>query len=154
VAQVYIFQAALKLNSVQTNVYNVTRGETNLVVSMSVSNTGGTDANIDSAPASTYLTFNGGTANFTSTALTTNAAVVPAGGSVVLQYNVTVQNTAPLNTTVILSGVVKGTDVASGAVLNDNGSTAVTGSWIVAGAGDALVVFRSNGTPVAGAFSR
>jgi hypothetical protein len=149
-ALLVIFPAAIRVSQVAAVANNVSRNETGLSVSMTVVNSGGTDANLNASTANTYLTFGGSAANYTITPSPSNPTVVPAGGSAILQFDVSVGASAALGSTVV-DGHVSGTDAVTGAVLNDGGGTAITHTWVVAGPATQLRVYTPGGSPVAGA---
>lgn len=148
ISNVYIFQASLqvfKLDSVQ---YNVTQGEAGVSVTMTVRNQGGTDANLNASSTVTRPTFNGTVTGYSITPSPGNPTLVPAGGSVDLQFNITLSSVSPGYVTI--SGQVSGSDSLSGATLNDNGGSATVDHWMVAGPATQIRIYKSATTPVAG----
>ncbi|MBI4869591.1 MAG: hypothetical protein HY816_21855, partial [Candidatus Wallbacteria bacterium] len=120
--------ASLRLDSIATTPTLVSRGQTGLVVQMSVTNPGGAAANLTGA--SLVLTGSADrTSQYTITADGTNASSLAGGATATLKFTVTVGASATAES-ITIDGSVTGTDANSAGALSDTSATTTDG-WTV-----------------------
>jgi len=115
----------------------VSRGQTDLQVTMSVSNTGTADAQV----TSTTLRFRFGAQDVSSSYIVSasNEAIIAGGASSNIDIVVNVGSTAPTGLTIV-DGVIRATDINTGAIIADS-SAATTDQWEVVEA--PIIAFNS-----------
>ena len=116
--------SSLSIEEISTRPTTVVRGQTGILVAMTVSNPGTADTQVNTA----QLTFISGTytQNLTSPVL---PVTIPGGGSQVFWFEVDVDDASATGLDTI-DGTVSGTDSVSGQTVSDDSATA-TDSWTV-----------------------
>ncbi|MBI4870638.1 MAG: hypothetical protein HY814_03635, partial [Candidatus Riflebacteria bacterium] len=120
--------ATLSIETIQTRLVYVTRGQTGILVTMSVRNVGDTTADVDLA--ATGLTFNGSAENYT--VATAGPASIPGQSVTTYTFSVAVGVAAPLGPAVI-DGRTRATDRLVPAQVTTDSTATTTDSWIVRG---------------------
>ena len=116
--------AILSINTIETDPTIVHRGDTGIVVTMSVDNLGKTQANI----SSTGLRFNGSTVGYSVTPSAGNPTTIPELSRATFTFSVDVLPTASPGM-VIIDGIIEGTDINGDPISDDSAQN--VDSWKV-----------------------